>query len=96
MRKHASGINPIVAMNKSESLCDGAGSIAEAADEVRMLGFGDPIAISAETGLGMTVLYDSLRPLLVDYMLKVLKSKNSFAVLDPLFSRMQCQLSMLQ
>ncbi|EEF42991.1 GTPase Der [Ricinus communis] len=74
LRKHAPGINPIVAMNKSESLCDGAGSIEEAADEARMLGFGDPIAISAETGLGMTTLYDSLGPLLVDYALNVLKN----------------------
>ncbi|XP_050214039.1 uncharacterized protein LOC126665318 [Mercurialis annua] len=74
LRKNAPGITPIVAMNKSESLCDGTGSIIEAADEARTLGFGDPIAIAAETGLGMTTLYDSLRPLLVDYMLKVLKN----------------------
>ncbi|KAJ6715594.1 GTPASE DER [Salix viminalis] len=51
-RKHAPGIKPIVAMNKSESLCDGVGSISDAADEALMLGFGDPIAISAETGTG--------------------------------------------
>ncbi|KAJ9162724.1 hypothetical protein P3X46_022480 [Hevea brasiliensis] len=74
LRRNAPGFTPIVAMNKSESLCDGTGSITDAADEARMLGFGDPIAISAETGLGMTALYDSLRPLLEDYMLKVLNS----------------------
>ncbi|KDP32444.1 hypothetical protein JCGZ_13369 [Jatropha curcas] len=74
LRKHAPGINPIVAMNKSESLCDGIGSIADAAEEARLLGFGDPIAISAETGLGMTALHDALRPLLEDYILKVLKN----------------------
>ncbi|KAF2317311.1 hypothetical protein GH714_020021 [Hevea brasiliensis] len=74
LRRNAPGVTPIVAMNKSESLCDGTGSITDAADEARMLGFGDPIAISAETGLGMTALYDSLRPLLEDYMLKVLNS----------------------
>lgn len=80
LRKHAPGINPIVAMNKCESLCDGVGSIADAACEARMLGFGDPIAMSAETGLGMTTLYEVLRPLLEDYMLQVLNSKKSFAL----------------
>ncbi|CAK7357232.1 unnamed protein product [Dovyalis caffra] len=74
LRKHAQGINPIIAMNKSESLCDGVGSIADAADEARMLGFGDPIAISAETGLGMTALHDALQPLIEDYMLQVLNN----------------------
>lgn len=73
-RKHAPGIKPIVAMNKSESLCDGVGSICDAADEARMLGFGDPIAISAETGLGMAALHDALHPLIEDYMLEVLNN----------------------
>jgi predicted GTPase len=79
-RKHAPGIKPIVAMNKSESLCDGVGSISDAADEARMLGFGDPIAISAETGLGMAALHDALQPLIEDYMLQVLNSKITFAL----------------
>ncbi|XP_011015744.1 PREDICTED: uncharacterized protein LOC105128455 [Populus euphratica] len=74
LRKHAPGIKPIVAMNKSESLCDGVGSISDAADEARMLGFGDPIAISAETGLGMAALHDALQPLIEDYMLQVLNN----------------------
>lgn len=73
-RKHAPGIKPIVAMNKSESLCNGVGSICDAADEARMLGFGDPIAISAETGLGMAALHDALHPLIEDYMLEVLNN----------------------
>ena len=77
-RKHAPGIKPIVAMNKSESLCDGVGSISDAADEALMLGFGDPIAISAETGLGMAALHDALQPLIEDYMLQVLNSKITF------------------
>lgn len=68
-------------MNKSESFCDGTGSITDAADEARALGFGNPIAISAETGLGMTELYDALQPLLKDYMVKVLNSKKSFALI---------------
>ena len=62
--------------NQSESLDDGAGSLAAAAaGEAHMLGFGDPIAVSAETGLGMTELYEALRPLLEDHMLQVLKGK---------------------
>lgn len=75
LRRHASGIKPIVVMNKSESLHDGIGSLDAASGEAHMLGFGDPIALSAETGLGMTELYEVLRPLLEDYMLQVLNSK---------------------
>lgn len=71
LRKHAPGIKPIVVMNKSESLDDGAGSLGAAAGEAHMLGFGDPIALSAETGLGMTELYEALKPLLEDHMLRV-------------------------
>lgn len=75
LRKHAPQIKPIVAMNKSESLFDADGSMASAANEMCRLGFGDPIAISAETGLGMPDVYSSLRPLLEDYMLSVLNGK---------------------
>lgn len=75
LRKHAPGIKPIVVMNKSESLDDGAGSIAAVAGEAHMLGFGDPIALSAETGLGMTELYEALKPLLEDHMLRVVNGK---------------------
>ncbi|CAL5378230.1 unnamed protein product [Camellia sinensis] len=77
LRKHAPGIKTIVVMNKSESLDDGAGSLAAAGGEAHMLGFGDPIALSAETGLGMTELYEVLRPLLEDYILKVLNDKGN-------------------
>ncbi|OMO75778.1 hypothetical protein CCACVL1_16040 [Corchorus capsularis] len=72
LRRNAPGINPIVAMNKSESLHNDTNSFAEAAIEAQILGFGEPIAISAETGLGVTALYEALRPMLVDYMVKVL------------------------
>uniref|UniRef100_A0A5B7CE25 GTPase Der n=1 Tax=Davidia involucrata TaxID=16924 RepID=A0A5B7CE25_DAVIN len=75
LRKHAPGIKTIVVMNKSESLDDGAGYLAAAAGEAHMLGFGDPIALSAETGLGMTELYETLRPLLEDYMLQILNDE---------------------
>lgn len=71
LRRHAPRMKTIVVMNKSESLDDGAGSLAAAAGEAHMLGFGEPIALSAETGLGMTDLYETLRPLLEDYMLQV-------------------------
>ncbi|KAJ1427083.1 Small GTP-binding protein domain [Sesbania bispinosa] len=40
-------------------------------------GFGDPIAISAETGLGMHELYLSLKPLLEDYMLRVFNDEDA-------------------
>lgn len=76
LRRHAPGIKPIVAMNKSESLFDGSNSLKAAADEVYRLGFGDPIAISAETGLGMTELYEALKPMLEDYMLHVLNDED--------------------
>lgn len=75
LRRHAPRIKPLVVMNKSENLLDGTGSLAGAAAEALMLGFGDPIAISAETGLGMTELYEALRPSLEDFMVQVLNSK---------------------
>jgi len=67
LRKHASGIHTLVAMNKSESL-DEHGVLTAAAGEAHRLGFGDPVAISAETGLGMAELYEVLRPLFEEYM----------------------------
>ncbi|XP_050367575.1 uncharacterized protein LOC126785938 [Argentina anserina] len=77
LRKNAPGINIVVAMNKSESLFDGSGSLAAAAAEAYRLGWGDPIAISAETGLGMQDLYSSLKPMLEDYMLNVLNNEEN-------------------
>uniref|UniRef100_A0A0D9Y5G5 GTPase Der n=1 Tax=Oryza glumipatula TaxID=40148 RepID=A0A0D9Y5G5_9ORYZ len=70
LRRHASGIHTIVAMNKSESL-DEHGVLTAAAGEAHRLGFGDPVAISAETGLGMAELYETLRPLFEDYMFQL-------------------------
>lgn len=75
MRRHAPEIKPVIVMNKSESL---DASLAEVASEALVLGFGEPIAISAETGLGMTALYEVLRPPLEDYMVKVLNGKKPF------------------
>lgn len=71
LRKHAPEIKIIMVMNKAESLDDGFGSVDAAAGEARMLGFGDPIALSAETGLGMNDLYEVLRPLLEEHMMKI-------------------------
>lgn len=74
LRKHASGIHTLVAMNKSESL-DEHGVLTAAAGEAHKLGFGDPVAISAETGLGMAELYEVLRPLFEEYMSQLPNSK---------------------
>ena len=72
LRKHAPGINIILVMNKSESLDESDGTLATAAGEAYGLGFGDPIAISAETGQGMAELYSALKPVLENHMLQVL------------------------
>lgn len=75
LRKHAPGIKTTVVMNKAELLDDITGSLPAAAGEAYTLGFGDPIALSAETGLGMTELYEALRPPLEYYVLQVLNGK---------------------
>ncbi|KAK9666383.1 hypothetical protein RND81_14G181100 [Saponaria officinalis] len=72
LRRHAPGINIVLVMNKSESLDETDGSLAAATGEAYDLGFGEPIPISAETGLGMADLYTVLRPTLENYMLQVL------------------------
>ncbi|KAL3814574.1 hypothetical protein ACJIZ3_015842 [Penstemon smallii] len=76
LRIHASGIKIIVVMNKAELLDQFSGSLAAASGEAYTLGFGDPIALSAETGLGMTELHATLRPILEDYVLHVLKEED--------------------
>lgn len=63
-------------MNKSESL-EERGLLTAAAGEGYALGFGDPIAISAETGLGMAELYETLRPLFEDYVLGLPNDKQT-------------------
>ncbi|CAO2840453.1 unnamed protein product [Amaranthus hypochondriacus] len=75
LRKHAPGINIILVMNKSESLDESDGTLATAAGEAYGLGFGDPIAISAETGLGMAELYSALKPVLENHVLQVLNDE---------------------
>ncbi|KAL3820305.1 hypothetical protein ACJIZ3_006210 [Penstemon smallii] len=73
LRIHASRIKIIVVMNKDELLDQFSGSLAAASGEAYTLGFGDPIALSADTGLGMIELHATLRPILEDYVLHVLK-----------------------
>ncbi|XP_051147230.1 uncharacterized protein LOC127262544 [Andrographis paniculata] len=70
LRKHAPHMKTIVVMNKAELLDDITGSLSSAAGEAYTLGFGDPIALSAETGFGMTELYEALRPPLEDYIIQ--------------------------
>ncbi|KAI7735116.1 hypothetical protein M8C21_008376 [Ambrosia artemisiifolia] len=77
LRKHAPEIKIVMVMNKAESLDDGFGSVISAASEARTLGFGDPVALSAETGLGMNDLYEVLRPLLEEHMLQTVDVGNS-------------------
>ncbi|KAL9672060.1 hypothetical protein QQ045_028308 [Rhodiola kirilowii] len=99
MRKHASGIKIILAMNKSESLDDGAGQLIAAAAETHKLGFGDPVAISAETGMGMADLYDVLMPLLEEYVLKaksvINEDDDDNACEDPESSKLPLQLAIV-
>ncbi|KAL0655736.1 hypothetical protein Bca4012_076320 [Brassica carinata] len=79
LSKHAPQIKPIVVMNKSESIGE---SLAEVASEALALGFGEPTAISAETGLGMTALYEVLHPLLEDYMVQTLNGNKTVCTQD--------------
>lgn len=75
LRKHAPDMKTVVVMNKAELLDDSNGTLAAAAGEAYTLGFGDPIALSAETGFGMTDLYEALRPSLEGHMLQVMDGK---------------------
>ncbi|KAJ8556034.1 hypothetical protein K7X08_022792 [Anisodus acutangulus] len=70
LRKNAPGMKTIVVMNKAESLVDCDGTLAAAAGGAYNLGFGDPIALSAETGLVMAELHETLRPLLEEYVVQ--------------------------
>ncbi|KAM3343230.1 GTPase Der [Capsicum galapagoense] len=70
LRKNAPGMKTIVVMNKAESLDDCDGSLGAAVGDAYNLGFGEPIALSAETGLGMAELHETLRPLLEEYVIQ--------------------------
>nr|XP_016451640.1 PREDICTED: GTPase Der-like [Nicotiana tabacum] len=78
LRKNAPGMKTIVVMNKAESLDDYDGSLAAVVGESYILGFGDPVAFSAETGLGMAELHETLRPLLEEYVLQNVNEEEFF------------------
>lgn len=75
LRKHAPGMKTIVVMNKAELLDNISGSLGAAAGEAYTLGFGDPIALSAETGFGLAELCEALRTPLEDYVLQNINGK---------------------
>ena len=65
LRKQNIHIPIILVVNKAEGLhTDATGILHATLGEAHALAFGDPLAISAETGEGLTDLYDTLRPLL--------------------------------
>lgn len=77
LRKWAPGIKTIVVINKAEMLDAFSGSLAASIGEAYSLGFGDPVALSAETGIGMSELHEALKPLLEDYVLQVLPDEDN-------------------
>ncbi|KAL1831865.1 hypothetical protein ACET3Z_001516 [Daucus carota] len=95
LRKNAPELKTIVLMNKAESLDDGLGSLAAASGEALRLGFGDPIALSAETGQGMVELYEALRPLLEDYMVQRLKGNQEISSSEDEDSKTPLQLAIV-
>ncbi|KAH7288682.1 hypothetical protein KP509_31G036700 [Ceratopteris richardii] len=67
LRKQNLSIPVVLIVNKSEGLqSDATGTILATIGEAHSLGFGEPIALSAETGEGLTDLYATLRPMLAD------------------------------
>ncbi|KAF5784370.1 putative P-loop containing nucleoside triphosphate hydrolase [Helianthus annuus] len=80
LRKHAPEVKIITVMNKAESLDDGLGSASEA----RTLRFGDHVALSAETGLGMNDLHQVRMPSLEQQhmLLQTVRGKSSLSTLN--------------
>lgn len=65
LRKQNITIPVVLIVNKAEGIqSDATGMLLATLGEAHSLGFGDPIAISAETGEGLTDMYATLRPLL--------------------------------
>lgn len=63
LRKLAPNVRVKVLLNKAEGMHDDAnGSLMAAMGEAHSLGFGTPVAVSAESGQGLADLYDDLRP----------------------------------
>ncbi|XP_043714870.1 GTPase Der [Telopea speciosissima] len=95
LRRHAPGISTILVMNKSESFDDQLGFLTAAAGEAYKLGYGDPIPISAETGLGMAELYEALRRLLEGYMLPILSNSQDNISVEGKDSKLPLQLAIV-
>lgn len=70
LRKRAPGLKTIVVINKAEMLDAFSGSLAASIGEAYSLGFGEAVTLSAETGLGMSELHESLKPILEEYILQ--------------------------
>lgn len=63
LRKLAPNVRVKVLLNKAEGMHDDAsGSLMAAMGEAYSLGFGTPVAVSAESGQGLADLYEDLRP----------------------------------
>ena len=63
LRKLAPHVRVKVLLNKSEGFHDdSSGALMAAMGEAHSLGFGAPVAVSAETGQGLLELYGDLRP----------------------------------
>lgn len=63
LRKLAPNVRVKVLLNKAEGMHDDAsGSLMAAMGEAHSLGFGTPVAVSAESGQGLADLYEDLRP----------------------------------
>ena len=63
LRKLAPNVRVKVLLNKAEGMHDDAnGSLMAVMGEAYSLGFGTPVAISAESGQGLADLYEDLRP----------------------------------
>jgi hypothetical protein len=63
LRKLAPHVRVKVLLNKAEGMhADANGALEAAMGEAHSLGFGAPVAVSAESGEGLADLYENLRP----------------------------------
>ncbi|KAJ7559946.1 hypothetical protein O6H91_04G107900 [Diphasiastrum complanatum] len=65
LRRYAKSLHTVLVLNKAEGIhSDPSGKLLAVMGEAHSLGFGEPVAVSAETGEGMTDLFDCLQRLL--------------------------------
>lgn len=68
LRKHAPHVRVQVLLNKAEGIHrDVSGAILANLAEAHALGFGDPLAVSAETGEGLSELFHILQPWMKEF-----------------------------